>query len=137
MAGRSVGAFVRLERDDAGAITGVRYVADGEGDGELWQRTDETSDERKVIALPRETLKRFVSNYVAPQVSFRVFFDEHDVLRIQVPGQPAFAVDARSPTLRFITEVDATFEFAPADGPAQSATLRQGPATIVATRQAD
>jgi D-alanyl-D-alanine carboxypeptidase len=130
-------SYLRVERGDDGAITGVRFFAEGEGDGELWRRTDETSAERRQVELPRAMLERFVGNFVAPQVSFRVFFDDDGVLRVQVPGQSAFALKAQSPTLLFITEVDATFEFAPADGPAQTATLRQGPATIVATRQAD
>lgn len=129
--------FLRIERDADGAVTGLRLFQDGEGDGELWRRTEETSAGRTAIDLPRAVQERLVGNYVAPQVSFRVFFDDAGVLRVQVPGQPAFALKAQSPTMLFITEVDATFEFAPAEGSAETATLRQGAATIIATRELD
>lgn len=129
--------YLKIERDAGGAITGMRFFADGEGEGEVWPRTDEALESRAEIELPRATKERLVGSYNAEKLSFKVFFDDEDVLRVQVPGQPAFALKAQTPTLFFITEVDATFEFAPADGAVENATLQQGPTRIVLERSAD
>jgi D-alanyl-D-alanine carboxypeptidase len=128
-------SYFTIERDAAGAVTGMRFFPDGEGEGESWPRTDEKPEQRVSIDLPRAARERLVGNYVAPQLSFKVFFDDAGVQRVQVPGQPTFELHAQSPTLLFITEVDASFEFAPAVGQAATATLRQGSVEIVATRE--
>jgi D-alanyl-D-alanine carboxypeptidase len=128
-------SYFTIERDAAGAVTGLRFFSDGEGKGESWPRTDEKPDQRASIDLPHAARERLVGNYVAPQLSFKVFFDEVGVQRVQVPGQPAFELHAQSPTELYITEVDARFEFAPAEGAVKTATLRQGPVEIVAERE--
>jgi hypothetical protein len=66
-----------------------------------------------------------------------LFFDDAGVLRVQVPGQPAFELKAESASRLFITEVDASFEFEPAQGPVKTATLLQGSTRITAERKAD
>lgn len=126
-----------IERDAEGRPAAMRLFTDGEGEGERWPRTDETTAERPSIELPHAALERFVGDYASPQLAFKIFFDEGDVLRVQVPGQPAFALKAESPSRLFVTEVDASFEFEPAEGPVKTATLVQGPARIVAERQAE
>lgn len=126
-----------LERDDQGTITGMRFFANGEGEGDVWPRTEEALESRVETELPRAALSRLIGDYTSDTLSFKVFFDDNDVLRVQVPGQPAFALKAQSPSLFFITEVDASFEFAPAEGAVETATLKQGPAKIVLQRRSE
>ncbi|MDZ3822350.1 MAG: serine hydrolase domain-containing protein [Pseudoxanthomonas sp.] len=126
-----------IERDAEGRPTAMRFFADGEGEGELWPRTDEPVEARTGIELPRAALERLVGDYAGEELAFKVFFDEADTLRVQVPGQPAFELKAESPSRLFITEVDAAFEFAPATGEVETATLVQGSARIEARRKAD
>ncbi len=130
-------SYLTIQRDADEAVTGLLFFPDGEGEGESWPLTDETTAARKSIDLPRSARERLVGSYVSPQLSFKVFFDDAGVQRVQVPGQPAFELKAESPTMLFTTEVDASFEFAPAEGPATTATLRQGTVEIVATRKTD
>ncbi len=126
-----------IERDAEGRPTAMRFFADGEGEGELWPRTDEPVEARTGIELPRAALERLVGDYAGEELAFKVFFDEADTLRVQVPGQPAFELKAESPNRLFITEVDAAFEFAPATGEVETATLVQGSARIEARRKTD
>jgi D-alanyl-D-alanine carboxypeptidase len=132
----SLSRFV-IERDADGAPEAMRFFPEGEGEGELWPRTDESIDAKPAIELPRAALERLVGDYVSPQLGFKVFFDDAGVLRVQVPGQPAFELKAESASRLFITEVDARFEFEPADGAVETATLVQGSTRITAERQAD
>ncbi len=129
--------ILRIERDADGKPVAMRFFAEGEGEGEVWPRTDESIDGPAAIELPRAALERLVGEYVADGLSFKVFFDDVDVLRVQVPGQPAFALKAIADDTLVVTEVDARFVFAPAEGPAQTATLLQGPARIEARRKVD
>ena len=126
-----------IQRDAAGTVSGLRFYPEGEGDGEIWTLTDEPMPQRAEIQLPRPALERLVGDYASDQIAFKVFFDDGGVLRVQVPGQPAFALKAESPTQFHIAEVDARFEFAPAEGEVETCTLVQGPAHIVATRKTD
>jgi CubicO group peptidase (beta-lactamase class C family) len=126
-----------IVRDEDGKPTAVRFFQDGEGEGELWPRTDEPVTTRMEIELSREAQARLIGDYASDQLSFKVFFDDTGILRVQVPGQPAFALKAETASKLFITEVDATFEFTPAEGPVKTATLLQGPARIVLERKRD
>ncbi|MBX3726226.1 MAG: serine hydrolase [Xanthomonadales bacterium] len=126
-----------IERDADGKPTAMRFFADGEGEGELWPRTDDSIEARTGIELPRAALERLVGDYAGEELTFKVFFDESDTLRVQVPGQPAFQLHAESASRLFITEVDAAFEFAPATGAVETATLMQGSARIEARRRSD
>jgi CubicO group peptidase (beta-lactamase class C family) len=132
----SLSRFV-IERDADGAPKAMRFFAEGEGEGELWPRTDESIDGKAAIELPRAALERLVGDYASPQLGFKVFFDDAGVLRVQVPGQPAFELKAESASRLFITEVDASFEFEPAEGAVKTATLNQGSTRITTQRQAD
>jgi hypothetical protein len=129
--------YLRIERDAAGKAAAMRFFADGEGEGEVWPRTDEAIDGPAAIELPRAALERLVGEYVGDGLSFKVFFDEAAVLRVQVPGQPAFVLKAIAADTLVISEVDARFVFAPAEGPVETATLLQGPARIEAKRKAN
>ena len=126
-----------IERDAEGAPVAMRFFAEGEGEGEVWPLSDEPIAGRTAIELSRAEQERLLGNYVASQLSFRVFLDDAEVLRIQVPGQPALALKAQTPSQLFITEVDARLEFAPEAGAVETATLLQGSARIVAERQSD
>lgn len=132
----SLSRFV-IEREADGTPKAMRFFAEGEGEGELWPRTDESIDGKTAIELPRAAAERLVGDYASPQLGFKVFFDDAGVLRVQVPGQPAFELKAESASRLFITEVDARFEFEPAQGAVKTATLIQGSTRITAERQAD
>ncbi len=127
-------ARIEFVRDADGAVTGLRFFADGE-DGETWARTDEKPATRTTIELPAAARAELVGDYAGEALAFKVFLDEAGALRVQVPGQPAFALVAETPRRLFIAEVDATIEFSPASGRAQSARLRQGPADLVLERR--
>lgn len=126
-----------IERDRHGLAVAMRFFAGGEGEGERWPRTDEPFEAPRAVDVPRAALERLVGNYVSEQLSFRVFFDSDDVLRVEVPGQPALALVAESEHSLFVREVDARFEFADNPGPANRATLVQGPARIEVPRGAE
>ncbi len=127
-------ARIEFVREAGGAPTGLRFFADGE-DGEAWTRTDEKPATRTTIGLPPAARAELVGDYAGDTLAFKVFLDDAGELRVQVPGQPAFALVAETPRRLFIAEVDATIEFAPASGRAQSARLRQGPADLVLERK--
>ena len=125
---------IEIERDADGAVRGLRFLANGD-DAETWTLTDEKPQTRATIDLPREAKQALVGEYLGRELSFKVFIDATGVLRVQVPGQPAFELKAETPRTLFIAEVDAVIAFEPATGTAQRATLKQGPATIVLTRK--
>jgi D-alanyl-D-alanine carboxypeptidase len=129
-------SYLVIERDATGAPTAMRFFAEGEGEGEVWPRSDEPMVARAALDLPEDVLRRLVGDYQSTQIGLKVFFDEDRVLRVQVPGQPALALKAESPNLLYVTEVDASLEFAPADGPVETATLVQGNARLVMKRSA-
>jgi D-alanyl-D-alanine carboxypeptidase len=124
-----------LQRDGEGRITGMRFFANGEGEGVVGARTDEPLPvEAQGIALPRETLERLAGNYMAVDMLLKIFIDG-TTLKAQLVGQPAFTLQASSPVRFAVPEVGADVEFASGDGSAASLTLRQGGQTIVFTRQ--
>lgn len=115
-----------LQRDGEGRITGMRFFANGEGEGVVGARTDEPLPvEAQGIALPRETLERLAGNYMAVDMLLKIFIDG-TTLKAQLVGQPAFTLQASSPVRFAVPEVGADVEFASGDGPAASLTLRQG-----------
>ncbi|MFB9067074.1 serine hydrolase domain-containing protein [Pseudofulvimonas gallinarii] len=131
-------SLLEIDRDASGAPTGLRLISGGEGEGELWTRSQEALPDAPVtVELPREALDRVVGQYEAEGISWRVFFDDAGMLRVQVPGQPAFALLPMSPTLFRIAEVDARFEFGPETGDVQTCRLEQGAVRIEARRKPD
>jgi D-alanyl-D-alanine carboxypeptidase len=127
-------SWFRIERGADGAPAAMRFFQAGEGEGELWPLSDEPLVTRASLDLPQAALTRLVGSYSSAQLGLKVFFDDESVLRVQVPGQPAFRLHAESPSRMYITEVDASFEFAPLDGPVESVTLTQGPMRIEMAR---
>lgn len=123
-----------LQRDGEGRITGMRFFANGEGDGVVGARTDEPLPvEAQGIALPRETLERLAGNYMAVDMLLKIFIDG-TTLKAQLVGQPAFTLQASSPVRFAVPEVGADVEFASGDGPAASLTLHQGGQNIEFSR---
>lgn len=121
---------LKLERDAQGSVTGMRFFANGEGEGVVGTRTAEPLPvEAQGIALPHEALERLVGNYTASDMLMKTFVDGTS-LKAQLVGQPAFTLQASSPVRFAVPEVGAEVEFAGGDGPAASLTLRQGGQTI-------
>jgi D-alanyl-D-alanine carboxypeptidase len=115
----------------------MRFFPEGEGAGEVTPRSEEPVPAgRPEVQLPREALERIAGEYVHAGVVLRVFLDA-DVPKAQLTGQPAFEIFAESPSTFFYKVVEATLEFAPANAPARSVTLRQGGAVIEYVRRDD
>lgn len=127
-------SYLEPLRDRRGRTTGLRFFPEGEA-GEPWERTGDAPAARTEVDLPRAAQERLVGDYAAPQLAFKVFFDEAGVLRVQVPGQPAFALKAESAERLFIAEVDAMLTFDTQPGPASRVTLKQGPTELVLDRK--
>jgi CubicO group peptidase (beta-lactamase class C family) len=116
---------LRFERDAAGAVTGMRFFSQGEGDGLLLARTNAPPPTAQ-ITLPRAALERVTGIYSANGMEMHVTLDgEH--LKAEVIGQPpATALIAESPNKFLVDIVDATVEFTPAEGIPQVVVLHQG-----------
>jgi D-alanyl-D-alanine carboxypeptidase len=125
---------LEMQRDASGAVSGLRFFPEGEG-GEDWRRTQEKPVERAAIELSRPAKEALVGDYAGSALTFKVLLDEAGVLRVQVPGQPAFELHAQSARTMFLREVDARIRFDPADGPVATATLEQGGVNAVLTRK--
>ncbi len=127
------GSISRIELPAAGGS--LRFFPDGEGDGEVWQRVGEVPAPRAEIALGDAQRQALLGEYVSPQFSYKVFVDAQGVLRGQAPGQPALQLYAQSPRRLYVKEVGASFEFEPADGPAERVVLTQGRTRLVLPRK--
>ena len=127
----------RIERDGAGKATGMRMFHEGEGEGVVSALTgDPLPGERASVKLPRAALERVAGRYSYGGMAMRLFV-EGEQLKGQLGAQPVVELFAESPNRFFLTIVDATLEFAPAEGAPQSLTLYQGPATIEFKRDAE
>ncbi|GHA72880.1 serine hydrolase domain-containing protein [Cognatilysobacter bugurensis] len=121
----------QIQRDAAGKVTGMRFWANGEGEGAVATRTDEPLPvEPTAMQLPREALQRLTGVYATKGMEFDITLDG-ETLKGQIKGQPyGVPLVATSPT-RFTAEsVGAELTFAPESGPAQTVTLRQGGNTL-------
>jgi len=122
--------WMEFERGADGAISGMRFYQDGEGEGVVAPRTtDPLPADRASIELPVEQLQRLVGTYLANGMRMKVFL-EGTQLKTQLDGQPAFDLYAEKPSKFFLTVVDATLTFAPEAGDVTSVTLNQGPAVV-------
>lgn len=122
--------WLKLERDAAGKITGMRLYQNGEGKGAVTPLTDEPlPSARASINVPVEQLERLVGRYSANGKNMKVFL-EGSRLKTQLAGQPALELFAETPSKFFLTVVDATLAFAPETGAVAGVTLHQGPAVI-------
>ncbi len=67
---------IQLIRDASGAVTSVRYFANGEGEGVIGARSDEPLAPLPVaMELPRAALEREVGLYSVGELSMNVFLD--------------------------------------------------------------
>ena len=116
---------ITMQRDAAGAITTMRFFADGEPPGTLVARSREPlPTARQEVPLRREALERVVGTYAAGAAHLKVFMESNQV-KAQMGGQPAVDIFAESPDHFFLTVVDATLAFAPGKGSAATVTLSQ------------
>lgn len=123
-----------FERDAEGKVTAMRFFPEDEGEGERVARSDEALPaERKAITLPPAAVERLVGDYTLEGATLKIFLEDGS-LRAQLTGQPAFEIYAESATSFFLTVVDATLEFAPAEGAATQVTLKQGGQEMVFKR---
>lgn len=128
--------FFAVERSNAGAVTGMRFFADGEGAGLVVARSAEPlPTERASIALPAAALARVAGTYTRNGVELRVFVDGAE-LKSQLPGQPAWTLRAESPDRFFPSAIDATLEFAPATGTPATVKVLVGADTLEFKRAA-
>lgn len=127
--------WMEFERGADGAISGMRFYQDGEGEGVVAARsTDPLPADRASIEVPVAQLQRLVGSYLANGMRMKVFL-EGTQLKTQLDGQPAFDLYAETPSKFFLTVVDATLTFAPEAGDVTSVTLNQGPAVIEFKRE--
>lgn len=127
--------YLRIERTEAGTISGMRLFQNGEGEGDFAPRTEEAvSKPRQPVSLSREQLQRVLGTYVGAPGQLTISL-EGEQLKAQLSGQPAFDLFAESAQRFFLTVVAADLEFAPAEGVVTSVTLHQGGAQIPFQRQ--
>jgi CubicO group peptidase (beta-lactamase class C family) len=123
-----------VERDAAGAVTGMRFFAEGEGPGAVFARATATLPaDRQEVPLRQAEIDRVLGSYQSAGMKLKVFLDGRRLMT-QLVGQPAFEIFAQSPSLFFLTVVDATLEFAGGKGPAPTVTLHQGGQNLEVTR---
>jgi CubicO group peptidase (beta-lactamase class C family) len=116
---------MKLERDAAGKITGMRFFANGEGDGVVGARTTDPLPSAPVsVRLSRAALERLVGSYSIGDRTMKIFL-EGDALKAQISGQRPVSLRATSPTQFAVEGVEASLEFAAGDAPAAELTLRQ------------
>jgi len=122
-------AQLQLERDAGGAISGMRFIAEGDGEGEFWPRSADLP-QRAEMVLSDAQRQELVGVYVGEGLQIKVFVDEQGLLRAQVPGQPVVSLKASGARELYLVEVDARLSFAAGAGPAGGVVLLQGPARI-------
>ena len=115
-----------VQRDAAGAVSGMRFFSEGEPPGTVVARSPEPlPTERQEVTLPRKAIDRVLGTYAVGEMHLKVFM-EGTQLKAQMAGQPAMDVFAESPYNFFLTVVDATLEFATGDTSSPAVSLRQG-----------
>ncbi|SNY52664.1 CubicO group peptidase, beta-lactamase class C family [Arsukibacterium tuosuense] len=123
-----------IQRDQDGNASGLSMFYDGDGEGEVWQRTDDITVKADISLTP-EQQQPLIGDYASEQLQLKIFQNDDNGLMVQVTGQPALALKAASERSLYLTVVDAKLEFAPATGQATQVTLIQGPERFVLTRQ--
>lgn len=124
---------IRMEKDAAGKVTGLRFFADGEGEGVVSPRTDDPVP--VPITLPREALGRLAGVYVVKDQEMTVTV-EGDGLNGHIKGQPmGVSFVSMSATHFDGPMVGAELRFAPGSGPAKTVTLRQWGEDLVFERK--
>lgn len=130
-------AQLQFRRGADGRVTEQVYYPDADeagGGAQIWPRSGDLPVFAEV-ALSAEQRQALVGDYAGGPLKLKVFVDAQGVLRVQAVGQGVLTLKASGPRETRIVEVDATLSFAPAEGPAQSVTLRQGPTVLEMKRQ--
>ena len=123
-----------VDRDAAGVVIGMRFFAEGDAPGVVVKRaTAVLPADRQEVALPQLAVERVLGMYQSGDQHMKVFQDGKQ-LKAEMAGQPAVDLFAQSPTLFFLTVVDATLEFKEGHTPAAGMTLVQGDNTMEFTR---
>jgi D-alanyl-D-alanine carboxypeptidase len=113
-----------LQRNEAGAVWGIRFFAMGDGAGAVGVHAGAPPPEAATLQLPLISLERLVGAYANDEVALTVFLDGH-ALKAQIEGQPSATLRASSPTLFEVEGEDASLEFSPVSGAALRLTIRQ------------
>lgn len=125
---------LKVEREVGGRIQGIRFFANGDGEGEFGRRTNELLPEIAVgLRLPRPALERLVGTYANGGLTLRIFIDG-DAFKAQLAGQPPVTLRATSPTQFEVEETRATLTFSDGDASAIEVTMRQNGREIVLKR---
>lgn len=115
---------LQLERDATGAVSGVRFFANGDGEGIVGLRTGAPPPEPATLQLPRAALERLVGAYANNEVALTVFL-EGETLKAQIQDQPPVTLRATSTTQFAVEEEDAAVEFSLVDEAVLQLTIRQ------------
>lgn len=124
---------ISIERSANGTVTGLRVYAEGDGDGDVWTRTGDLP-QRADLSLSDAQKAELVGDYAGPQFQIKILLGPQGELQAQATGQPALPLKASQPRELYATVVDVSLRFEPETGPAQTATLVQGPARITMMR---
>lgn len=125
---------LKLERDAKGAISGMRFMANGEEPGVVGARSAEPLPVAAVaVVLPRAALERVTGTYALGAVEMKIVL-VGEGLTGQLTGQPPINLRPVSADRFEVVEVPASLEFPAGPAPAQ-VTLRQNGAEIVFTRK--
>lgn len=123
------------QRDASGKVVSVRLHYDGDDEGQLWHRTADIA-QKSDITLTSAQRQALQGRYASEQLQLDILASsDGNSLLVQVTGQPALPLKATAARSLYLTDVDASLEFAPAEGPVQQVTLKQGPANLVLQRQ--
>lgn len=115
---------LQFERDATGAVSGVRFFANGDGEGVVGVRTGAPPPEEAAPQLSRTALERLVGAYANDEVALTVVL-EGDVLMAQIEGQPAVTLRATSAFLFEVEGAEASVEFSLVDEAVLQLTIRQ------------
>ncbi len=105
--------------------------------GEEIERAVRTGPVPETVTMPRDTLERYVGRYAMAGMVAEIALSNDNVLTVQLTGQPAFTLEARSTTEFAIPRVGARLVFPEGNGPAPYFTTFQGGAEIKAERIAE
>lgn len=123
---------IRMDRDAAGKVTGMRLFSEGEGEGDVAPVTDLPLP--MPITLPREALERLVGVYMMKDQELTIAL-EGEAISGFIKGQPMSVPFVAMTPSRFTGDiVGAELVFTPETGKAQTVTMRQWGETMVFER---
>lgn len=125
-------------RDANGKVTGMRFWADGEGEGQIAERTEAELPPLPVeVTLPGTALDRLVGVYASHGTELHIG-REGDRLHARMGGgSRGTPLMATSPVHFIAEQVGAEVTFSDGPGPAQELSLAQRGRTLALKRKAD